>query len=130
MSILQTISSGLGLIFLIGLCLIGLDILISWIWQNLFLRKTKSLEFLKGKHVLITGGSKGIGKEVAKECVKRGANVSILARNPQQLSEACQEISQLINNTSSSSTKVNRQKVLDISVDVTSDFDTVAKSVK
>ena len=130
MSILQTISSGLGLIFLIGLCLIGLDILISWIWQNLFLRKTKSLEFLKGKHVLITGGSKGIGKEVAKECVKRGANVSILARNPQQLSEACQEISQLINNTSSSPTKVNRQKVLDISVDVTSDFDTVAKSVK
>ena len=130
MSILQTISSGLGLIFLIGLCLIGLDILISWIWQNLFLRKTKSFEFLKGKHVLITGGSKGIGKEVAKECVKRGANVSILARNPQQLSEACQEISQLINNTSSSPTKVNRQKVLDISVDVTSDFDTVAKSVK
>jgi pyruvate/2-oxoglutarate dehydrogenase complex dihydrolipoamide dehydrogenase (E3) component len=127
MSILETISSGLGLTFLIGLSLIGLDFLISWIWRNVFFRRTKSL---KGKHVLITGGSKGIGKEVAKEFVRRGANVSILARNPQQLSEACQEISQLINTLSSSPTKVSPQKVLDISVDVTSDFNTVAKSVK
>ena len=80
---------------------------------------------------MITGGSKGIGKEVAKDFVKRGANVSILARNPQQLSEAVIEISQLIHSTSSSEPQqVNRQKVLDISVDVTSDFETVAKSVK
>ena len=130
MSILQTISSGLGLTFLIGLCLIGIDFLLSWIWRNVFFRWTKCLN-LTGKHVLITGGSKGIGKEVAKEFVKRGANVSILARNPQQLSETVKEISQLIHYTSlSEPAQVNRQKVLDISVDVTSDFETVAKSVK
>ena len=29
----------------------------------------------------VTGGSSGIGKEVAIEAVKRGANVTLLARN-------------------------------------------------
>ena len=94
---------------------------------------------LKGKHVLVTGGSKGIGKEVAKEFVKRGANVTIMARNSNQLSKASQEISKLIQHESnssssgspsSSSSGFKRQKVLDISVDVTSDYETVAKFVR
>ena len=79
-------------------------------------------------HVLITGGSKGIGKEVAKEFAQRGANVTIFARNPQQLSEACQEISQSIPNTANYSS--DRPKILDIAVDITSDFEIVDASVK
>ena len=132
MSILLTISSGLGLTFLFGLFLIGLDLLISLVWKNVLFRKRNNSDLI-GKHVLVTGGSKGIGKEVAKEFVRRGANVSILARNPNQLSEASQEIAQLIStttNTTSSSPTIKRQRVIDISVDVTSDFDTVANSVK
>jgi hypothetical protein len=35
---------------------------------------------LLGKHVLITGGSSGIGLSVASEVARRGANVSIIAR--------------------------------------------------
>lgn len=36
---------------------------------------------LKGCHVLVTGGSSGIGKAVALEAVRRGASVTLLARN-------------------------------------------------
>ena len=119
-------STGLGGIFLSGLCLIGLDFLISWLWDIFFPRKATPC--LKGRHVLITGGSKGIGKEVAKEFAKRGANVTIFARNPQQLSEACQEISQAIPNATNYSS--DRPKILDITVDITSDFEVVDESVR
>ena len=141
MWILQSVCTGIGAIVLAGLCLIAIDILLSWIWKS-FLGKTKSNSnentSLKGKHVLVTGGSKGIGKEVAKEFVKRGANVTIMARNSKQLSEASQEISNLILHESNSSSSLGsspsssskRQKVLDISVDVTADYDIVAKSVR
>lgn len=56
-----------------------------------------------------------------------------MARNAQQLSEATNEISQLILTTTtnhSSSTSTDRQKIQDISVDISSDFETVAKSVR
>ena len=138
MLILQSVCTGLGALFLIGLFLIAADILLSWVWKTI-LNKTKSSSndnnSLKGKHVMVTGGSKGIGKEVAKEFVKRGANVTIMARNAQQLSEASQEISKLIKHESTSSSSsgspsAKRQKVMDISLDVTSDYENVAKSVR
>ena len=36
-------------------------------------------------HIVITGGSSGIGKALAIEAVKRQANVSLLARNKTKL---------------------------------------------
>ena len=36
---------------------------------------------IKGKSILITGGSLGIGKESAKALVKKGANVLITGRS-------------------------------------------------
>lgn len=35
---------------------------------------------LKGKTVVITGGSRGIGYAIAQVCAKDGANVAILAK--------------------------------------------------
>ncbi|EPB71147.1 oxidoreductase, short chain dehydrogenase/reductase family protein [Ancylostoma ceylanicum] len=37
------------------------------------------------KHVVITGGSKGIGRELAFCCVRKGCNISIIARNEDDL---------------------------------------------
>ena len=134
MSILESVCTGLGALFLTALCFIAIDIFISWIWKSI-LKKTNDRISLKGKHVIVTGGSKGIGKEVAKEFVKRGANVTIMARNPQQLADANLEISKLIKHEpnsclSSGSPSAKRQKVLDIALDVTSDNDVVAKSIR
>lgn len=74
---------------------------ISLVWMTViaaaalllnWLRGPKAIN-LSGKHVLITGGSSGIGEECALICVYLGANVTILARNMQQLDEACKRIS-------------------------------------
>lgn len=46
----------------------------------------------RGKHVLITGGSQGIGKALGKALVARGARVSLLARTEATLSAAADEI--------------------------------------
>lgn len=45
-----------------------------------------------GKHCFITGGSTGLGKALAIDLVKRGANVTIVARRQSELEKAAQEI--------------------------------------
>lgn len=44
------------------------------------------------KHVLITGGSSGLGKELARLLLKRGARVTIVARRMTQLEETKTEL--------------------------------------
>jgi NAD(P)-dependent dehydrogenase (short-subunit alcohol dehydrogenase family) len=47
---------------------------------------------LKGKRALVTGGSRGIGKAVARLLAQEGADVALLARNPQVLAAAATEL--------------------------------------
>ena len=49
--------------------------------------------FYSGKHVLITGGSSGIGKELASILLSHGASVTLIARNEEQLASAAKELS-------------------------------------
>ncbi|MBM3661200.1 MAG: SDR family NAD(P)-dependent oxidoreductase, partial [Actinobacteria bacterium] len=43
---------------------------------------------LAGAHVLITGGSSGIGLALAEHCARVGAAVSLVARDPERLDAA------------------------------------------
>lgn len=49
---------------------------------------------LKGKIVLVTGASKGIGKAIAAGFAAEGSKLAITARNHEQLQQAAREISQ------------------------------------
>ena len=44
---------------------------------------------LVGKNMLVTGASRGVGREVALNYCRMGANVFITARNEKKLKEAC-----------------------------------------
>ena len=50
---------------------------------------------LKGKHVLVCGASKGIGRATAQMMAKAGANVTVSARNAEALLSLCEELATL-----------------------------------
>jgi NAD(P)-dependent dehydrogenase (short-subunit alcohol dehydrogenase family) len=50
---------------------------------------------LTGRRAVVTGGSKGIGLEVAKELAREGASVSICARNPDEVAAAAAQLREL-----------------------------------
>ncbi|MBA4493943.1 SDR family NAD(P)-dependent oxidoreductase [Paenactinomyces guangxiensis] len=65
---------------------------------------------LKGKNVLVTGGSKGIGKDIALQFARLGSDVFIVGRDEQALTKTTEELKQINPNCSYLSadiTKVN-----------------------
>ncbi|XP_075389192.1 3-ketodihydrosphingosine reductase isoform X2 [Tenrec ecaudatus] len=77
---------------------------------------------LPGAHVVVTGGSSGIGKSIAIECYKQGAFITLVARNEDKLLQAKKEIEKHSIN--------DKQVVLCISVDVSQDYNQVENVIK
>ena len=50
------------------------------------------MKLVENKNALVTGGGRGIGKAVALELAKNGANVAVTARSEDQLNEVATEI--------------------------------------
>jgi NAD(P)-dependent dehydrogenase (short-subunit alcohol dehydrogenase family) len=47
---------------------------------------------LQGKHAIVTGGSRGIGKAIARELAREGVDLAIVARTLDQLKATAQEL--------------------------------------
>lgn len=73
-------------------------------------KKAKAPIDVENKHIVITGGSSGIGKSLAILLAKLGAHVTIVARNRDKLKIAMFDIRQVRKN--------NNQKVITFSLDV------------
>src|SRR6202047_1184157 len=64
---------------------------------------------LQGKHAIVTGGSRGIGKAIARELAREGVDVAIVARNKGDLEATARELA----------AETNR-RILPLAADVTS----------
>jgi NAD(P)-dependent dehydrogenase (short-subunit alcohol dehydrogenase family) len=47
---------------------------------------------LKGKHAIVTGGSQGIGKAIARELAREGVDVAIVSRSKERLEATAKEL--------------------------------------
>src|SRR5436190_22397161 len=61
-------------------------------WHNLTLGRIAMDLGLQGKRAIVTGGSLGIGKAIARELAREGADVAIVARTKDQLEAAAKEL--------------------------------------
>jgi NAD(P)-dependent dehydrogenase (short-subunit alcohol dehydrogenase family) len=64
---------------------------------------------LQGKHAIVTGGSRGIGKAIARELAREGVDVAIVARNKGDLEATARELAAATN-----------RRIIPLAADVTS----------
>lgn len=84
----------------------------------------------EGKHVLVTGGSSGIGLAVAEEYLRRGARVTIVARDRKKLKEAEEYLAEVSESLSAAEGNIERNgpRILSISCDVACSEETVVQA--
>src|SRR6516225_11694605 len=64
---------------------------------------------LQGKHAIVTGGSRGIGKAIARELAREGVDVAIVARTKGDLEATARELAAVTN-----------RRIIPLAADVTS----------
>lgn len=89
----------------------GLGYLLNKFYRN-NITSNKNQRYSVGTHVIISGGSKGIGKALAKKFAELGTHVTIIARKESDLRSAKEEIEKCRKNC-------HVQKVHTVSLDLT-----------
>lgn len=103
-----------------GVILVGFVLLVCLLFAVQFFWRGR-LKSIKNKHVVVTGGSSGIGKCVAIIAARHGAHVTIIARDVQKLEAAREEIMHACINK-------DVQKVEYLSLDVSKSYEAVEKA--
>jgi 3-dehydrosphinganine reductase len=83
-----------------------------------------------GKHVMITGGSAGIGLEVAREYIRLGANITIIARNKAKLIDTVKGLEIFDHALTQNGKKASPSKIKAVALDVSSSQDEVSRAVE
>jgi len=99
------------------LAIVVLVLFLGILVLDLFSKKKTEIN---GAHVVVTGGSSGIGKAVAIKLAQCGANVTVLARNMDRLEETLKEVKKDL---------APERKVVALSVDLTSDAQDVENTL-
>ncbi|KXT06499.1 hypothetical protein AC578_6074 [Pseudocercospora eumusae] len=94
-----------------SVCLCGFLSILALDIMGVFSRKNHF--DVAGRTVVVTGGSQGMGRGLAKLLAQKGANVVIVARNKQKLDEALQYIIE------AAAKEPQKQRFLSISADLT-----------
>jgi len=99
----------------------AMDEIKEWVMENYTTPGVGSFKDFHNRTAFITGGSSGIGLEIARMVVSKGAHVALFARDIKKLQNASEDIQ---------SEKRNQfQKIVTISADIT-DVDSVKKQTE
>ncbi|XP_006608893.1 3-ketodihydrosphingosine reductase [Apis dorsata] len=109
------------MILIFNIILIIIALLTTVLFARYFFWRRR-LKNVNKKHVVVTGGSSGIGKCIAILAAKYGAHVTIIARDIQKLEIARNEIIHACKNK-------DIQKVEYLSLDVGEDYDAIDKAL-
>ncbi|XP_015126637.1 3-ketodihydrosphingosine reductase [Diachasma alloeum] len=105
----------------LGVCLVVFVLVLVILIAEQLLRSRRSRS-VEGKHVVITGGSSGIGRSVALLAAKNGAHVTIIARNTKKLEATRNELLMASKNR-------DTQKHEILSLDITVGYNAVEKAL-
>ncbi|OCU01774.1 hypothetical protein XELAEV_18007551mg [Xenopus laevis] len=78
-----------------GVILLLLSLCVGYIAYYFFRTESMNKESVRGKRVLITGSSTGLGEQIAYEFARMGAHIMITARRLQQLQEVASQCMKL-----------------------------------
>jgi 3-dehydrosphinganine reductase len=105
-----------GTIFITYIAIYVTIVLVLFLVKPLY---SSSFDYTR-KHVVVTGGSSGIGLDVAKEYLHRGSHVTIIARNQQRLDLALEILRPLCQ---------SGQKVTSVSLDCSTSVEAVTAAL-
>lgn len=123
--------SSLLLVKLVGVLLILSTILMIPVALFYFVLSTiigKDKKFNSiGSHVVVTGGSSGIGLAVAEEYLRNGSNVTIIARDERKLKTALKALEIICDEVKKNNKNHVNVSVMSVSVDVCSNVSNISK---